>query len=147
MNFNKIEYDKLKPRQKEIYNFQKLAGVLAEYGFNCMKLSDDWNGADFLAVHPGRDKTLRVQLKPRISIDKKYQNKDLYVAFPDNNKWYLIKHDELVNGDYALCKHYGRSRNASLTGGITSSAVSSALAVLAADWQRVSSARSRPTSP
>ena len=30
---------------------QKSAAVLADYGFNRIKLDDDWNGADFLAYH------------------------------------------------------------------------------------------------
>lgn len=51
MKLKKIDYCELNPKQKEIYNFQKLAGILADYGFNCIKLSDDWNGADFLAYH------------------------------------------------------------------------------------------------
>ena len=49
--FNKIIYSELSPKQKEIYNFQKISAYLADYGFNCIKLSDDWNGADFLAYH------------------------------------------------------------------------------------------------
>ena len=44
-----INYAELNSRQKEAYNFQKLAAALADYGFNCIKLSDDWQGADFLA--------------------------------------------------------------------------------------------------
>ena len=42
MKLKKIDYCELNPKQKEIYNFQKLAGILADYGFNCIKLSDDW---------------------------------------------------------------------------------------------------------
>lgn len=80
--FNKIIYSELSPRQKEIYNFQKISAYLADYGFNCIKLSDDWNGADFLAYHLNGKDTLRIQLKSRITIDKKYINKNLHIAFP-----------------------------------------------------------------
>ena len=45
--FAKIDYSKLNARQQENYNFQKVSGVLADYGYTCIKLSDDWNGADF----------------------------------------------------------------------------------------------------
>ena len=63
--WERVCYETLNAKQKEIYNFQNVAAVLADYGFNCIKLSDDWNGADFLALHmPSRD-TLRVQLKSR----------------------------------------------------------------------------------
>jgi hypothetical protein len=96
MAFKKIEYKNLNPRQQEIYNFQKIASALADYGFNCMKLSDDWQGADFIAYHKDGNETLRIQLKGRINIAKKYLNKGLYVAFPSKDFWYLIEHDKLV---------------------------------------------------
>lgn len=97
MNFNKINYSKLNPKQKEIFNFQKIAGLLADYGFNCIKLADDWQGADFIAYHKDGNETLLVQLKARLTIEKKYMKKDLYITFPiKNDKWCLILHDELV---------------------------------------------------
>lgn len=51
MKFEHIKYNGLSGKQQEIYNFQKIAGVLADYRFNCIKLADDWRGADFLAYH------------------------------------------------------------------------------------------------
>jgi len=96
MRLQRIQYSDLNSRQKEIYNFHKVAGLLADYGFNCMKLSDDWQGADFLAYHKDGKDTLKVQLKSRLTIDKKYIGKGLYVAFPAKNSWCLIKHDTLV---------------------------------------------------
>ena len=48
MRLERIVYDELNAKQKEIYNFQKVAALLANYGFNCIKLDDDWQGADFL---------------------------------------------------------------------------------------------------
>ena len=96
MNFKEIKYSELNSKQKEIFNFQKIAGVLADYGFNCIKLADDWQGADFIAYHKDGNKTLLVQLKARLTIDKKYTGKELYMAFPIKNKWCLILHDELV---------------------------------------------------
>ena len=69
---SKINYDELNSRQKEIYNFQKVASQLADYGFNCIKLSDDWQGADFLAYHKDGDQTLKVQLKSGMGIYTKY---------------------------------------------------------------------------
>ena len=93
----KVDYTKLNSRQQEIFNFQKVAAVLAEYGFNCIQLRDDWQGADFLAYHMEGKNTLKVQLKGRLTIDKKYKGKKLYVAFPIEGHWYLIEHDELIN--------------------------------------------------
>nr|VFJ77999.1 MAG: hypothetical protein BECKFW1821C_GA0114237_11602 [Candidatus Kentron sp. FW] len=96
MKLERVDYARLNSRQKEIFNFQKVAGLLADYGYNCIKLSDDWHGADFLAYHYEGEETLKVQLKSRLSIDKKYCRKSLYMAFPMHGNWYLIEHDALV---------------------------------------------------
>lgn len=97
MDLNKINYSKLNSPQKEIYNFQKVAALLAEYGFNCIKLTDDWGGADFLADHI-RGYTHKVQLKSRITINKKYEDNgnDFFMTFPIDKDWYYIRHKNLV---------------------------------------------------
>jgi hypothetical protein len=93
-----ISYKGINARQKELFNFQKIAATFADYGFNCIKLADDWQGADFIAYNVNDNKTLKVQLKSRLTINKKYSGneKDIWIAFPYNNTWYLIKHDSLV---------------------------------------------------
>ena len=96
MRLQRVVYHELNSKQKEIYNFQKVAALLADYGFNCIKLDDDWQGADFLAFHKDGTTTLRVQLKSRVVINKKYQGKDLYLTFPVDGRWYLVLHDELI---------------------------------------------------
>ena len=96
MTLARISYKSLNSRQKEIYNFQKVAAILADYGFNCIKLSDDWHGADFLAYHKDGSNTLKVQLKARPTIDKKYVGKDIFITFPAAGSWYLLEHDRLV---------------------------------------------------
>lgn len=98
VQLTRVKYHELKAKQKEIYNFQKVAGLLADYGFNCIKLSDDWHGADFLAYHKDHEQTLKVQLKSRLYILRHLIGKDLYMAFPNKDRrlWYLIAHDELV---------------------------------------------------
>jgi hypothetical protein len=94
-----IVYKELTSKQKELFNFQKLAATLADHGFNCIKLADDWQGADFLAYPMIGDKTLKVQLKSRLTIAKKYENKEIWIAFPysargnSEKHWYLIEHD------------------------------------------------------
>lgn len=98
--FKKVPYKELNARQKELFNFQKIAATLADYGYNCIKLADDWQGADFLAYHFQGGTTLKVQLKSRITINKKYVDKDLWMAFPyesaGEKSWYLVPHDRLV---------------------------------------------------
>lgn len=96
MKLKLVKYSDLNSRQREIYNFQKVASVLADYGFNCIKLADDWQGADFLAYHKDGNDSLKIQLKGRLTIDKKYQGKNLFMAFPVASAWCLIEHDLLV---------------------------------------------------
>ena len=94
--FQRINPDELNGRQKEIYNFQKSAALLADYGFNCIKLSDDWQGSDFLAHHFDGKITLKVQLEARLTVDRKYIGQDLWMNFPSTGNWYLVPHDKLV---------------------------------------------------
>jgi hypothetical protein len=96
MELSKIDYKNLNSKQQAVFNFQKVAGSLADYGFNCIKLDDDWQGADFLAYHKDGTNTLKVQLKSRPGIARKYINKNIYIAFPLNGHWYLIEHDAFV---------------------------------------------------
>ena len=96
MELKKIEYCNLNARQKENYNFQKISALLADYGFATIRLSDDWNGADFLALHIDGVTTLKVQLKPRLTFGKKYVGKDLWICFPSSDHWYLYPHDKLL---------------------------------------------------
>lgn len=93
--FQRISYQQLKPRQKENYNFQKVAAHLADFGFNCLRLSDDWQGADFLACHIDGDTFLKVQLKGRLTLQRKYNAKNIYVAFCHEGTWYLYPHDAM----------------------------------------------------
>ncbi len=101
--FKKItpsEYKKrLNPRQQEIYNYQRVSAVFAEYGYQTLLLSDDWNGADFIAMKFDGTEFLKVQLKGRFTISKKYLGKDIYICFEDKktNSWYLYPHDKVTN--------------------------------------------------
>jgi hypothetical protein len=97
MQFTRIDYTALNDRQKENYNFQKVSGVLADYGFSTIRLTDDWQGADFVAQHLDRVTFLRVQLKGRPCFDKKYSGKDLFVCFPAPGGIYLYPHDALLD--------------------------------------------------
>ncbi len=94
--FQLVRYCDLNAKQKELFNFQKIAATLADYGFNCIKLADDWQGADFLAYNINGTTTLKVQLKSRVTIKHKYRDKDIWIAFPHKRHWYLIEHDRLV---------------------------------------------------
>ena len=91
----KIKYSELNSRQKENYNFHKVASALADYGYNSMRLNDDWQGADFIAVK--NDEMIKVQLKGRFTVDKKYLSKEIYIAFIEDGNIKFYSHDEAVN--------------------------------------------------
>ena len=94
-NFTKIDYNQLNSKQKENYNFHKVASALADYGYDSMRLNNDWQGADFIAVK--NDEMLKVQLKGRFTVDKKYIDKEIHIAFIENNIIKIYEHDEAVN--------------------------------------------------
>jgi hypothetical protein len=95
--FRRIAYAQLNSKQRENYNFAKLSAVMANYGFSLLRLSDDWNGADAIAVHVDGEQYLRIQLKGRgVALGKKYEGKNLWIACTDKNEtWYVFPHDEL----------------------------------------------------
>ena len=95
--FNRVSYNSLNSRQKENYNFAKIAARLADYGYNCMRLSDDWQGADFIASHFNDETFLKVQLKGRLAIDRKYCNKEVYIAFLYEDNCFIFPHDEFLD--------------------------------------------------
>lgn len=100
MKLNKIDPQKdLNPKAREMYNFHKVASVLADYGYTSMWLNDDWNGADFIAVHIDGKSDIKIQLKGGISFAQKYRNKNLHICFIDScsGTTYLYPHDEILN--------------------------------------------------
>lgn len=92
---NKINYKELTPKQQESYNFQTVSAILADYGYSTIRLNDDWQGADFIAQH-NEGQFLKVQLKGRLTLSKKYENKEIYICFRYDNDWYLVNHDQLL---------------------------------------------------
>ena len=93
--FKKATYSNLNAKQKENYNFHRLSSLLASFGFNCIWLNDDVHGADFLAISTKGD-VFKIQLKSRLTFDKKYIGKDLYLAFPFDDGFYVYLHDEAL---------------------------------------------------
>jgi len=96
IRLNLIEYKNLNARQKENYNFQKISAILADYGFATLRLTEDWQGADFIAQHMDGITFLKVQLKSRLTFSKKYIGKNLFIAFPYKGDWYLFDHDKFL---------------------------------------------------
>lgn len=97
MKLERINYTDLNARAQERYNFHKVAAVLADYGYTSIWLSNDWNGADFIAVHVDGISDIKVQLKGGVSFAKKYRGKNLYICFRSDGCIYLYPHDEILN--------------------------------------------------
>ena len=96
MKFEKIQYSELNSKAKEMYNFQKASAKFADYGFTTMWLNNDWQGADFIAVHADGVTDIKVQLKGRLSFNKKYIGKNIYICFIENKEVYVYPHDEVL---------------------------------------------------
>lgn len=97
LELQKVDYTKLNARAKEMYNFHKVAAALADYGYTSMWLNNDWQGADFIAVHIDGTTDLKVQLKGRIAFDRKYIGKDIYICFIEDGDIYLYPHDHILS--------------------------------------------------
>jgi hypothetical protein len=97
MKFEKVKYEDLNAKAKERYNFQKVSAKLADYGFTTIWLSNDWQGADFIAVHADGVTDLKIQLKGRLSFDRRYRGKNIYVCFINEGTTYLYPHDEVLD--------------------------------------------------
>jgi len=91
----KINYRDLNSKEKENYNYHKTASALTDYGYDSMWLNNDWKGVDFISVKD--DEMLKVQLKGRFTIDKKYIRKDIHIAFIEDDIIKMYKYDDAVN--------------------------------------------------
>jgi hypothetical protein len=96
IRFEKVEYVNLNARGQEMYNFQKVSAVLADYGFTTMWLNNDWHGADFIAIHADGETDIKVQLKGRLTFARKYIGKEIYICFIDGGDTYLYPHDSIL---------------------------------------------------
>lgn len=111
--WRKRSYLELDKKQREQFNLQRLEGILADYGYQCIRLSTDWNGADFLAQSFFDQSTLLVQLKAVLTISTRYVEKNIYMAFPlaESNDWILIPHDTLLEKVKLFCPSYLKTKS------------------------------------
>ena len=91
---SKVDYNSLNAKQKENFNYHKVASALADFGYDSMRLNNDWEGADFIAVRG--DKMLKVQLKGRFTLDKKYIGKDIHIAYLEKDEIKIYEHDKAL---------------------------------------------------
>jgi len=95
MKYSKIRYSDLSSKQKEAYNFAHLSALLSEFGLSSIWLQDDWQGADCLA-QTADNEFIKIQLKGRLTFDKKYIGKKIYIAFPHDDGFYVYPHDKVL---------------------------------------------------
>ncbi|MDO8607858.1 MAG: hypothetical protein Q7R40_15080 [Phaeospirillum sp.] len=83
---------------REVVNRNALVSRLVLQGYNVYLPVYD-AGIDFVLHREIDDTLLKVQLKSRWTIDRKYLGRDLWIAFADANvgDWYLMPHDEMVD--------------------------------------------------
>jgi hypothetical protein len=94
----KADYKDLSGKEKESFNSAKLAAIMADYGYlECARINGDKWGADLLFYRASDADVKKVQLKGRVTFSKNYMRKDLYIAYPDADGWYMYPHDELVD--------------------------------------------------
>lgn len=103
MKLKKITMAELKSSNKfvEYNNFIKVAAHLSDYGYQCLWLTVDDNGADFIGVNFITSDIIKVQIKSRITISDKYENKDILMAFPRKENdftkdWVIVPHDKII---------------------------------------------------
>jgi hypothetical protein len=66
------------------------------HGYNAFLPIID-QGIDFILHRASDDRSIKVQLKSRSTIDRKYEKyQDLWVAFPAQKEWYLMPHSEMI---------------------------------------------------
>ena len=79
----------------EVINRNIVVTLLLQHGYNVfLPVYDD--GIDFIVHRRSDDRILKVQLKSRWTIDRKYKGRGIWVAFPYRGDWYLVPHETLM---------------------------------------------------
>ena len=79
----------------EVINRNRLVSIALEQGYNAYLPVYD-SGVDLVLHREADGDTKLVQQKSRWTIDKKYIGRNIWIAFPENDQWYLVPHDELI---------------------------------------------------
>jgi hypothetical protein len=93
---------------REVVNRNTVVSLALAQGFNAFLPVYD-GGVDFIFYRESDGAIRKVQLKGRWMIDKKYEGRDIWMAFPIAGDWYLMPHDEMI----ALAEADGVTKTAS----------------------------------
>lgn len=80
---------------REVINRNALVTLALEHGFNAFLPVYD-GGVDFILYREEDGLVRKVQLKGRWYIDRKYEGRDIWIAFHVGGDWYLAPHDALI---------------------------------------------------
>ena len=81
--------------RREVILRNILSTRLLEQGFNVFLPVFD-EGIDLIAHREGDDALRLIQQKSRWGIFHKYMGRNLWLAFPDRDDWYLVPHDDMT---------------------------------------------------
>lgn len=85
---------------REVINRNALVTLALAKGYNAFLPVYD-GGIDFILYNEQTGDTKLVQLKGRWIINKKYIERNVWIAFHSNGRWYLAPHDEMVQHAHA----------------------------------------------
>lgn len=80
---------------REVINRNTVVSLALDQGFNAFLPVYD-GGVDFILYRESDGLVLKVQLKGRWMIDRKYLGRDIWMAFPIAGEWYVMPHDTMV---------------------------------------------------
>jgi len=86
---------RFKSQVREVINRNTVVSLALGQSFNVFLPVYD-GGVDFIMYRETDAAMRKVQLKGRWTIDRKYENRDIWIAFPVVADWYLVPHDEMV---------------------------------------------------
>lgn len=93
---------------REVINRNTVVSLALDQGFNAFLPVYD-GGVDFILYRESDGLVLKIQLKGRWMIDRKYFGRDIWMAFPIAGDWYVMPHDTMV----ALAEAEGVTKTAS----------------------------------
>lgn len=98
---------------REVINRNELVSLALGNGYNAFLPVYD-GGVDFILYRESDGDLRKVQLKGRWYIDRKYIDRDIWIAFHEQGRWYVAPHDYLVE----LAGEMGFTKTSSwMTGG------------------------------
>ena len=109
-NGNGRNVSRYRSQMRGAINRNTVASLALERGYD-VYLPVHAGGVDLVLLHRDSGKLIKVQLKGRWTIERKYLGREIWIAFPIDGDWYLMEHDRMVE----LGDRQGYTRNPSWT--------------------------------